>query len=134
MEYISLTQEERDMIIAREVHARELEHFQYSLNAARYDDMLVDMADIPDEWPDELKEHKKLATREDIVKKLAATPEVCQAVLALQFRDRIRHLAMTEKYEMAKVERIHAKVLSALPKDEQERGILLNKVKTERGG
>lgn len=34
MQYQSLTQEEQDLAIAQALHSREVEHFNYALNAA----------------------------------------------------------------------------------------------------
>lgn len=115
IEYSVLTKEERDLAIARALHAREVEHFHYSLNAQNYANLLAGMTGVPDEWPENLR-HLKGRSRDDIVR-MAATPADTQLALAIAEKDRLKHLLVTEQYERDRVETYHARLLQSFASD-----------------
>lgn len=129
--YYSLSQDERDLMLAEMIHAREVERYHYALNAANYAELLSnsELIDLPDEWPEEVKHHKNKNRDE-----LAATvhPKDHKLVFNLQLRDRLRHLLATETIELQRVEKYHAQAIAKLPEERRIKAFAAAHLKREK--
>lgn len=117
MEFIALTQLERDVLVAQNIHAREMELFTYELNKQNYQHMLDSMKDLPDEWPEELVQFKSLSAQQmtDNV-----NAEQLEATSQLAYRDRLRHLLTTETIEQEKSRKVLEALKKQLPEDRRQ--------------
>jgi hypothetical protein len=132
MEYLTLTQDEMDMVYAENLRAREVEHFHYELNRQSYENLLntAEMKALPEEWPDEIARMRKMGRDE-----LAAAindPVQLQLAMNLQLRDKLRHDMKTTMVEVARVEKYHSELKAKLPKQKAALDALLLKEKTAR--
>lgn len=129
MEYLSLTEQERDEAIAEAIHSREIEHFHYNLNAANYQELLDGMTAIPDVWPENLRALRG-RTRDEIIA-MASSPEDADVALQIAEKDRLRKLLASEKHEREKVKTYHARLVGKFP-NAQKRDAALAAVKVKR--
>lgn len=114
MQYLYLSQDEQDDMLARALIDREKEHYHYELNRVNYESILTDMAtsDLPAEWPDNIAKFKVLEG--EALAAVLKGPDYDLAV-KLKFRDRVQLLHATTKAEQSKVEQVHAAIDKALP-------------------
>lgn len=111
MEYLQLSDAEREEMLANALYAREREHFEYDAQVRHQESLL---AKLPEgDWPKEIGHLKGLQRDEMIV--AAASPE--ELTLAADFaeRDRIAVMLAAAKVERARVERYHQETLQLLP-------------------
>lgn len=130
MQYSYVSQDEQDDVIAQAIIQREKEHHNYEVNRLNYLNMLDQMSDLPDEWPDNLIQYRGLGGEQ-----LAAALSGDDYTLAseLQFRDRIRVLLTTTMAEQAKVEKVHAALCASLPEGER-RDAAIQRVLAQQSG
>jgi Mg/Co/Ni transporter MgtE len=128
MQYTTITDAERDKMIARDLHAAEMQHLQFELQVAREAQILETLP--KDDWPKEL-DYLRGKGRDAIIA-LAKSPEDEAAALNLAYRD---HLAIRRKaavHECAKCAQAAAIFSAQLPKDPALRDACLLAEKTER--
>lgn len=112
MNFTSLSQLDRDVIVAHNIHAREMELFTYELNKENYKHILGSMKDLPEEWPEELVQFQAMSAQQlsDTV-----STEKLELTNQLAYRDRLRHLLITESIEQEKSLKVLNALLSQLP-------------------
>lgn len=115
MEYLTISQEDRQNAIADAIVARENEVFSYQLNIDNYTAILASMSDLSNEWPPSILSYK------NIVPTNAASivpDDKIDLVSQYMYRDRIQHLLKTEKIEQAKSIKVLEALKSQLPIDQ----------------
>lgn len=127
MEYLSLTQDERDLMQAQELHGFETQHFQFALQVER--ETLV-LEGLPKgEWPQTIAYLK--GKKRDEIFTLAKSPE--DAALAQQYavRDHIQVRVAAASLEAGRVAGYHEKALAQLPVARRAAALAAAKVKRD---
>lgn len=114
MKYKYLTEDEKQESLASALREREREHHNYELNKINYEHMLDSMSDLPEEWPESLKQYQGL-TGEKLAS--AVTGADFETVMRLQFRDRVKLLLATTIAEQAKSEAVYNALQSQIPEE-----------------
>lgn len=112
MEFLTITQAERDALIADTVISRERELLSYETNLAHYRSIL---ATLPaDDWPEAIAQYSGAN-----VHKLAAVLDdtTMEQVARYALRDNIRTVIRTEKIEMQKSLALYTAARGSLPTD-----------------
>jgi hypothetical protein len=110
LQFMSITDDEKQAIVADAIVGRERELWSYQLNIDNYVAML---AALPQgDWPAALAQFKQL--RPEAVAE-AVPMENAQAVHDLLYRDKIAYLLGTEKIEQGKSIRVLDALLTQLP-------------------
>lgn len=112
-QYLALSDDERDDMVADAILARELEYASYALNVQNYTDLLASMSALPAQWPPRIAAWKG-KSRDEIAAGIDDPTDEALA-LALAHRDRIKLLLKTERHERDKVETYHGQLLVRLP-------------------
>ena len=130
--FVSLTQDERDLLAAEAIHVREIEAHCYGANVAQYEALLAsaEIAALPAIWPAALAGFQGSSRDAVIASNLSA--ESRDLVLALQHRDRLRMLLACEKHELGKVEKYHDEAVKAIPSARLAAAILAARAKRAR--
>lgn len=128
MDYLFLTEEEQLDAIAKAIHGREVEHANYELNRVNYEAILASFADLPAEWPAELKRYKDKKGEEVAT---LATAEEFDLTSKLRHRDHVQLLLRTCCAERDKGVKTYEALVALLPKDETERIALIEKTKAD---
>jgi len=111
MDYVALTEEERDLMLAEELHSQERQHFAWAIQAEREAQVL---AELPEgDWPARLN-YLRGKGRDDIAR-LAKTPEDFAEAQAFALRDFVSVRQKTAALERDRMEGFHAKALAQLP-------------------
>ena len=114
MEYLSLTQKEREKMQAQELHGIELQHFQFELQAQRETDLLKALP--ADDWPEEIAKFR--GKGRDQIFKEAATPEQAQLAADYAIRDHLKLRRDTALLEKNRTECNHAAALKQFASQE----------------
>lgn len=126
MEFLTITQAEKDAVIAEAVVMRERELLGYETNLAHYRQIL---ANLPaDEWPEDIAKYKGGNPHRLAVVLDDATMDRVSLYL---YRDQIRTLIRTEQIEMRKSMALYDTAKAALPADRTSRDSLLTAAKTK---
>lgn len=125
--YLSLTQDERDLMWAEEIHGFEIQYFQVKESVERQTQLI---ANLPKgEWPEKVLSLKGLS-REKIAAKNLSAEETALAHIYWS-RDKMRHDCCTADCEMKRVESFHAMCLIRVPESRRVAAILAAKTKRE---
>jgi len=115
MQYIALTQEDRDQIIVEELWSRERAYFLHEMNVER---LAAQLSKLPDgDWPVDI-EYLRGKGRDDIYRTAQSGKHAELAQLYAE-RDWLRHLHKTESLERDREDRYHAEVLKRAPAGER---------------
>lgn len=118
MDYLQLSEEERDEMLAEALYGREREHFAYEVEIQHHQQLL---AQLPTgDWPGEIAYLKGLGR--DAMVANARSQEDLDAASAYADRDRIQGMLRASNIERARVERYHAATLAQLPKARRATG------------
>jgi len=115
MEYLTISQEDRQNAIADAIVARENEVFSYQLNIDNYTAILASMSDLSNEWPPAILSYKNIVPTNAA---LVVPDDKIDLVSQYMYRDRIQHLLKTEKIEQAKSIKVLEALKSQLPIDQ----------------
>lgn len=117
MDYLFLTEDDKHDTIAKAMHGRESEHYNYELNKINYEHMLEAYKDLPEEWPENLTQYKTI-----FGDKLAELVhgEIFELVCRYQFRDKLRVLLKTTIVEQNKTTEVYEALKKQLPEDKTE--------------
>lgn len=115
MNFLSMTQDEQDLAIAHNLHARETEWFHYDLNVRNYDNLLTrpPLTDLPAEWPAELVQYKKLSRDQTIA--AISDDQVLGTVINFQLRDRLVAAKKAESIERGRAEMYRNNLATSIP-------------------
>lgn len=123
--YLSLKEDETDLMWADELHGFEVSHFQ--LNEAVERQALL-IADLPKgEWPESIM-YLKGKSREQVAS-LAKSVEDSTLAMDYWSRDKMVHDHCTACCERKRVESFHAKALSRVPVARRDKAMLASKNK-----
>lgn len=128
MNFLSMTQDERDLAIAQDLHGRETEWFHYDLNVRNYDNLLAQspLTDLPAEWPAELVQYKKL-TRDQTIAAIS-DDQVLGTVVNLQLRDRLVAAKKAESIERGRAEMYRNNLATSIPQQRLTAAIVKAKI------
>ncbi len=132
LKYDTITDDDEKLDLADQLHYREIEHQQYDRNADGFKALLDAMAplNLPAEWPDELKQYRKM-TRDQVIEAIEdeATEEL---VLNLLHRKQLRERWRAERHEAKRVEQYIEQIKAQLPKQKAAYDKVLLDAKTRR--
>ncbi len=118
MQYLTITEKDRQAAIAAAIVAREQELFGYDLNIVNYNALLEGLPKDP--------------TPKEFLRPKSGEPLETATQTATQradygFRDEIRARLIAEKVERSKSERVYRVLLAQLPEEEREALVLAAK-------
>lgn len=129
MDYLTITQDDRDKAIAEAIHSREMEYFHCELNASNYTGLLAGMDKVPDTLPVDLA-YLQGRSRDEIIV-AAKSDNDRDTAIAVMDKLRLRRLLAAEQYERSKTEAYYGQLLAQLP-DPAKRAAALAAAKADR--